>query len=195
MKYMKEAPMIDYDNLDKKIEEIRARIEAHRQERIDKDLPPDRPDYFVDRELSKVLSDKVECLFDYFKGYGALLARTRKLHPTEYSTIQQKYGDYILLLSEAIDQAHNVTGNCLRKLLETLKRIDANEISYEKASREIYYAFKALELRNIGISKFTEEPLPEIDEGRLVRLQNDDSFLQSEVERYLKYYEEIKHLI
>ncbi|MGK0531468.1 hypothetical protein [Bacillus sp. 'calajunan'] len=192
---VQEAPVIDYDRLDKEIEEMRARNEAHRQERIANGLPPERPDRFVDREVSKVLADKVEHLFDYFKKYSVLLVKTRALQPTEYNTIHQKYGDYLLLLNEAIDQAHNVTGCSLRDLLSTMKRIDADEISYEKASREIYYTFKLLDLRSIGINQFTEEPLPEIDEERLEKLRSDESFLQSEVDRYLKHYEEIKHLI
>ncbi|ENQ3077968.1 hypothetical protein ACEOWG_001141 [Bacillus cereus] len=192
---MKEAPIIDYENLDKKIEELRARNEAHRQARIARGLPPERPNHFVDREVSNVLADKVEHLFDYFKKYGALLARTRKLQPTEYATIQQKYGDCILLLSEAIDLKDRMSGNCLKDLLETLKRIDPNEISYEKASREIYCTFKVLELRSRSLNQFSEEPLPDIDEERLAQLQSDESFLQSEVQRYLDHYESIKHLI
>lgn len=158
-------------------------------------MPPERPNHFVDREVSKVLADKVEHLFDYFKKYSALIVKTRELQPSEYNTIHQKYSDYLLLLNEAIDQAHNVTGRSLRDLLRTMKRIDADEISYEKASPEIYYTFKLLDLRSIGINQFTEEPLPEIDEERLAQLQSDESFLQSEVDRYLKHYEEIKHLI
>ncbi|PEG10321.1 hypothetical protein CON96_11530 [Bacillus wiedmannii] len=192
---MEQGTIIDWNNIDKSIAELKERIEAHRQARIEKGLPPERPDYFVDRELSKVLSDKVEHLFDYFKKYSVLLVKTRALQPTEYNTIHQKYGDYLLLLNEAIDQAHNVTGRSLRDLLRTMKRIDADEISYEKASREIYYTFKLLDLRSIGINQFTEEPLPEIDEERLEKLRSDESFLQSEVDLYLKHYEEIKHLI
>ncbi|MFL1665309.1 hypothetical protein [Bacillus cereus] len=192
---MEQGTIIDWDNIDKSIAELQARIEAHRETRIEKGLLPDRPAHFVYRELSKVLSGKVEHLFDYVKGYSALLVRTQALQPTEYKTIQQKYGDYLLLLSESIDQEHNVTGDCLQKLLQTLKRIEINEISYEKASREIYYTFKALELRDIGLNQFSENPLPEIDEERLEKLRSDESFLQSEVERYLKHYEEIKHLI
>ncbi|KLA22207.1 hypothetical protein B4077_3153 [Bacillus cereus] len=34
-----------------------------------------------------------------------------------------------------------------------------------------------------------------INGERLAQLQSDEAFLQSEVERYLKHYEEIKHLI
>lgn len=192
---MKEAPVIDYDKLEKEIEELRARNEAHRQERIAKGLPPERPDHFVDREVSKVLADKVEHLFDYFKGYGALIVKTQTLQSTEYKTIQRKYGDYILLLSEAIDPKDDMTGDCLREFLEVFKLIDANEISYEKASRKIYSAFKTLELRNCGLHEFGEKPLPAIDKERLEKLCSDESFLQSEVQRYLKHYEEIKHLI
>ncbi|EPC8419956.1 hypothetical protein ACR3AO_002544 [Bacillus wiedmannii] len=192
---MEQGTIIDWNSIDKSIAELKERNEAHRQARIERGLPPERPDYFVDRELSKVLSDKVEHLFDYFKKYSALLVKTRELQPTEYNTIHQKYGDYLLLLNEAIDQAHNVTGRSLRDLLRTMKCIDADEISYEKASREIYFTFKLLDLRSIGINQFTEEPLPEIDEERLVQLWSDESFLQSEVGRYLKHYEKIKHLI
>lgn len=192
---MKEAPGIDYDNLEKKIEELKARNEAHRQARIAKGLSPERPDHFVDRELSKVLSDKVEHLFDYFKKYGALIVKAQALQLTEYKTIQEKYGEYILLLSEAIDLKDLMSGRCLVDLLETLKRIDANEISYEKASREIYCTFKVLELRSRSLNQFSEKPLPDIDEERLAKLQSDESFLQSEVQRYLDHYESIKHLI
>lgn len=192
---MEQGTIIDWDNIDKSIAKLQARIEAHRQARVEKGLPPERPDHFVDREVSKVLVDKVEHLFDHFKKYRALIVRIQALQPTEYKTIQQKYGDYILLCSEAIDQAHNVTGRSLRDLLRTMKRIDADEISYEKASREIYYTFKLLDLRSVGVNQFTEEPLPEIDEERLEKLRSDESFLQSEVDRYLKHYEEIKHLI
>lgn len=189
------APVIDYERLDKEIEELRARNEAHRKERIAKGLPPERPEHFVDREISKVLADRVEHIFDYFKKYSALIVRTQTLQPTEYKAIQQKYNEYLLLLSEAIDLEDRMSGRCLVDLLETLKRIDANEISYEKASREIYCTFKVLELRNRSINQFSENPLPDIDEERLEKLRSDESFLQSEVDRYLKHYEEIKHLI
>ncbi|MED0996282.1 hypothetical protein P4T34_12465 [Bacillus mobilis] len=192
---MEQGTIINWDNIGKSIGELQARIEAHRQKRIAAGLPPERPDYFLPRELSKILEDKVRHLFDYFKKYSALLVKTHALQPTEYKTIQQKYGDYLLLLSEAIDQEHNVTGDCLRKLLQTLKCIDTEEISYEKASREIYYAFKVLELRSIGLNQFNEEPLLDINKERLEQLRNDESFLQSEVDRYLKHYEAIKHLI
>ncbi|MGH1286376.1 hypothetical protein [Bacillus toyonensis] len=126
---------------------------------------------------------------------SALKVKTKALQLSEFKTIQQKYGDYILLCSEAIDQTHNVTNRSLRDLLITMKRIDADKISYEKTSREIYYTSKLLDLRSIGVNQFTEEPLPEIDEERLEQLRSDKSFLQSEVDRYLKHYEEIKHLI
>ncbi|MDA2267071.1 hypothetical protein PDN28_14290 [Bacillus cereus] len=121
--------------------------------------------------------------------------RTQTLQPREYKAIQQKYNDYLLLLSEAIDLEDRMSGSCLVDLLETLKRIDANKISYEKACREISCTFKVLELRNRSLNQFSENPLPDIDEERLAQLQSDESFLQSEVERYLRHYEEIKHLI
>lgn len=192
---IQKASVIDYERLDKEIEELRARNEAYRQERMEKGLAPERLDHFVDREVSKVLADKVEHLFGYFKKYSALIVRTQTLQPTEYKAIQQKYNDYLLLLSEAIDLEDRMSGSCLVDLLETLKRIDANKISYEKASREIYCTFKVLELRNRSLNQFSENPLPDIDEERLAQLQSDESFLQSEVERYLRHYEEIKHLI
>lgn len=192
---IQKALVIDYERLDKEIEELRARNEAHTQERIAKGLPPERPDHFVDREISKVLADKVEHLFDYFKKYSALIVRTQTLQPTEYKAIQQKYNEYLLLLSEAIDLEDRMSGRCLVDLLETLKRIDENEINYEKASREIYCTFKVLELRSRSLNQFSEKPLPYIDEKRLAKLQSNEAFLQSEVDRYLKYYEEIKHLI
>ncbi|MDA2267070.1 hypothetical protein PDN28_14285 [Bacillus cereus] len=56
---IQKAPVIDYERLGKEIEELRARNEAYRQERIEKGLAPERPDHFVDREVSKVLADKV----------------------------------------------------------------------------------------------------------------------------------------
>lgn len=192
---MKEVPVIDYESLDKKIEELQTRNEAYRQERIAKRLPPERPDHFVDREVSKVLADKVEHLFEYFKKYSALIVRTQTLQPTECKAIQQKYNDYLLLLSEAIDLEDRMSGRCLADLLETFKRIDTNETSYQKASREIYCTFKVLELRSRSLNQFSEKPLPDIDDKRLTQLQTDESFLQSEVERYLKHYEEIKHLL
>ncbi|MGZ9682985.1 hypothetical protein ACXX4F_28215 [Bacillus cereus] len=124
-----------------------------------------------------------------------MIVRTQTLQPREYKAIQQKYNDYLLLLSEAIDLEDRMSGSCLVDLLETLKRIDANKISYEKACREISCTFKVLELRNRSLNQFSENPLPDIDEERLAQLQSDESFLQSEVERYLRHYEEIKHLI
>ncbi|MCM3736761.1 hypothetical protein M3215_13265 [Bacillus cytotoxicus] len=204
---MKETSIIDYDNLDKEIEKFQERIEAHRQERIARELPPERPERFVGKELSTLLTDKVEHLFKYFKGYSALLVKTKKLQPTQYGKVHEKYGDYILLLSEATALEHSMTGGCLQKLLKTLKLIDANEISYEKASRDIYYAFKDLELRDAfkgfelrgcDFSRANEKPLPEMtrkQQRRSYRLQNDEAFFNSEIQRYLAYYERIKHLI
>ncbi|HDX9587951.1 TPA: hypothetical protein ROX98_000872 [Bacillus pseudomycoides] len=195
---MEQGTVIDWDQLDKKIEEFQERIETYRQERIAKGLPPERPKRFVGKELSMLLTDKVDHLFKYFKGYSALLVKTKKLQPTQYSKIHEKYGDYILLLSEATDLEHSMTGECLQKLLKTLELIDTNEISYEKASRNIYYAFKYLKLRDCRLSKFDEKPLLEMTKKqhrRSYRLQNDEAFFNSEVQRYLAYYERIKHLI
>ncbi|MEH7457950.1 hypothetical protein V7183_12110 [Bacillus sp. JJ1127] len=191
---MKEAPIIDYDNLDKKIEEMRAEIEADKKERIARGLPPERPDRFVDREVSKVLADKVEHLFDYAKGYGALLVRTKTLQPTQYDAVYRKYSDYILLLNESIDLGYKWRGDGLRILLKTLKLIDRDEVSYEKASRGFYNVFLTMEISDMNLNQFNEKPLPDIDEERLEKLQSDDSFLQSEVQRYLEHYESIKHL-
>jgi hypothetical protein len=192
---MKEATVIDYDKLDKEIEDMRAKIEAFKQERIARGLPPKRPDRFVDREISKVLADKMEHLFSYAKGYGALLVRTKTLQPTEYDTIHRKYNDYTLLLTESIDLKYKWKGAGLRILLRTLKLIDRGEISYEKASRKFYDIFLTLKISDMELNQIVENPLPDIDEERLAQLRSDESFLQSEVERYLKYYEEIKHLI
>lgn len=204
---MEEAPIIDYDKLDQEIEEFQERLERYRQERIAKGLPPERPKRFVGKELSTLLTDKVEHLFKYFRGYSALLVKTKKLQPTQYGKVHEKYGDYILLLSEAMDLEYSMTGECLQKLLKTLKLIDTNEISYEKASHDIYFAFKHLELRDAfkefelrdcGFSRFGEKPLPEMtkkQQRRSYRLQNDGAFFNSEVQRYLAYYERIKHLI
>lgn len=200
---MEEAPIIDYDKLDQEIEEFQERLERYRNECVAKGLPPERPKRFVGKELSTLLTDEVEHLFKYFKGYSALLVKTKKLQPTQYGKVHEKYGDYILLLSEAMDLEYSMTGECLQKLLKTLKLIDTNEISYEKASRDIYFAFKHLELRDAfkefelrdcGISRHLPE-MTKKQQRRSYRLQNDEAFFNSEVQRYLAYYERIKHPI
>ncbi|MGF9881260.1 hypothetical protein ABEX39_26495 [Bacillus albus] len=157
---MEQSLIIDYNNLAKKIEEFQERLKAHRQERIARGLPPEHSEHFVGRGLSTLLSDKVEHLFKYFKGYSALLTKTKTLQLTQYSEIYKKYGDYILLLSEATNLEHRMTGQYLQRLLKTLHLIEEDMISYEKATREFYYAFKDLEFRDCGFSRFGERPLP-----------------------------------
>lgn len=166
-----------------------------RQERVDRGLPADPPDYFVPMPITRVLVERVWPLRDLIIKYALLVNNAKKVLPIDAGELRRKYEKDCLLLSQSVGLVSGLTGSVLLQAIDEIHRAQ-QEPTAEVAEELVKALYMKLELSvsEPSLSDLNIESSVE-DLAEYNRIKSDEALLQSELDKYSAEYESIRHLL
>lgn len=199
--------MIDYENLQEKIEEYAEQLRA---DRIARGLPPEPPEDFVSLPLGIILAERLKPFLRIAAQYASVIAVGRLVR-VDTSKLED-YRETAKLAGMCCGFSVSLIAACVTDFLRMMDKVNSaidegreSDIETEDVLRDLHFDLEWMQKdpwydarhphESISASQFDYYGYEKKIRAEVERLKSDPEALQAELDAAWRHYRAIEHLI